>query len=48
VKGIASGIMELLSDEDGRRRLGSAASKTVREQFDVALAASRLKTLFAG
>jgi glycosyltransferase involved in cell wall biosynthesis len=46
VDGISSGIIELLGSADKRRQLGSAASKTVREQFDIAEAAKRLKTLF--
>ena len=47
VEGIASGIIELLRNEEKRKQLGEAASKKVREQFDIALAANRLKTLFA-
>ena len=47
VQGISSGIMELLSDERLRRRLGSAASKKVAERFDIDHAARRLKVLFA-
>jgi glycosyltransferase involved in cell wall biosynthesis len=46
VDGISSGIIELLRDPDKRSRLGSAGSKKVKEQFDVAHAARRLKTLF--
>ena len=46
VDGISSGIIELLGNADKRRRLGSAASKKVREQFDVVEAAKRLRTLF--
>ena len=46
VDGISSGIIELLHSAEKRRQLGSAASKKVREQFDVAQAAKRLKTLF--
>ncbi len=47
VEGISSGIIDLLQDVQKRRRLGSAASKKVREQFDVTQAASRLRALFA-
>jgi glycosyltransferase involved in cell wall biosynthesis len=46
VEGISSGIIELLLDAQKRRQLGSAGAKKVREQFDVNLAASRLKALF--
>jgi glycosyltransferase involved in cell wall biosynthesis len=46
VEGIASGIIELLSDENKRERLGRAASQKVMEQFDIIQAANRLKTLF--
>jgi glycosyltransferase involved in cell wall biosynthesis len=46
VHGIASGIFELLRNAEKRRQLGGAGSKKVREQFDVAQAAQRLKTLF--
>ena len=46
VKGISSGILELLRDAEKRRQLGAAASKKVTEQFDIALAANRLKALF--
>jgi glycosyltransferase involved in cell wall biosynthesis len=46
VEGVASGIIELLRNAEKRRQLGEAASKKVREQFDVAQAAKRLKTLF--
>jgi len=46
VDGIASGIVELLCNPDKRGQLGDAASKKVREQFDVVQAAKRLKTLF--
>jgi len=46
VQGISSGIIELLRNAHKRRQLGSAGSKKVREQFDVAQAAKRLKTLF--
>jgi len=46
VQGIASGIFELLRNAEKRRQLGGAGSKKVREQFDVAQAAKRLKTLF--
>jgi glycosyltransferase involved in cell wall biosynthesis len=47
VKGISSGIIELLGNAEERRQLGSIASKKVREQFDVMQAAKRLKALFA-
>ena len=46
VDGISSGIIELLRSAEKRRQLGSAGSKKVREQFDVAQAAKQLKTLF--
>lgn len=46
VAGISSGIIELLGNVEKSRRFGSAASKKVREQFDIAHAAMRLKTLF--
>jgi glycosyltransferase involved in cell wall biosynthesis len=46
VEGISSGILELLRNPDKRRQLGEAASKTVREEFDVVQAARRLKALF--
>jgi glycosyltransferase involved in cell wall biosynthesis len=46
VQGIAAGIVELLRDEQQRRRFGEAGSKKVVEQFDVAQAANRLKSLF--
>jgi glycosyltransferase involved in cell wall biosynthesis len=46
VEGISSGIIELLRNAEKRRQLGAAGSKKVREQFDVAQAAKRLKTLF--
>jgi glycosyltransferase involved in cell wall biosynthesis len=46
VEGIASGIAELLRDAQRRSELGRAASKKVMEQFDIAQAAKRLKTLF--
>jgi glycosyltransferase involved in cell wall biosynthesis len=46
VDGISSGIIELLGNADKRRQLGSAGSKKVREQFDIAEAAKQLKTLF--
>ena len=46
VDGISSGILELLRNVEKRTRLGEAASKKVTEQFDIALAANRLKTLF--
>jgi glycosyltransferase involved in cell wall biosynthesis len=47
VEGISSGIVDLLGDAEKRRQLGSAASKTVAEQFDLARAAQQLKALFA-
>jgi glycosyltransferase involved in cell wall biosynthesis len=46
VDGISSGILELLSNADKRRQLGSEASKKVREQFSIDQAAMQLKTLF--
>lgn len=46
IDGISSGIIELLRNADKRRQLGDAGSKKVREQFDVAQAAKKLKTLF--
>jgi glycosyltransferase involved in cell wall biosynthesis len=46
VEGISSGITELLRDAEKRRQLGDAALKKVTEQFDIALAANRLKALF--
>jgi glycosyltransferase involved in cell wall biosynthesis len=46
VQGISSGILELLRNPEKRRQLGDAASKKVKEQFDVAQAAKRLKSLF--
>ena len=46
VDGISSGILELLRDAEKRRQFGGAASKKVTEQFDIALAANRLKALF--
>ena len=46
VDGISSGILELLKDAEKRRQFGKAGSKKVNEQFDIALAANRLKTLF--
>ncbi|HMD81442.1 MAG TPA: glycosyltransferase, partial [Anaerolineales bacterium] len=47
VEGISSGITELLRNAEKRRQLGEAALKKVTEQFDVTLAANRLKALFA-
>ena len=47
VEGIASGIIELLHNAEKRRQLGSAGSKKVMEQFDIAQAANHLKVLFA-
>ena len=46
VDGISSGIIELLGNADKRRRLGNAASKKVREQFNIDQAAKQLKILF--
>jgi glycosyltransferase involved in cell wall biosynthesis len=46
VEGISSGITELLRNPEKRRQMGDAGSKKVREQFDVAQAAQRLKALF--
>ena len=46
VAGISSGMIELLRNAEKRRQLGEAGSKKVRENFDVAQAAKRLKTLF--
>jgi glycosyltransferase involved in cell wall biosynthesis len=46
VEGISSGIIELLQNAQKRAQLGNAAAKRVREQFDVTLAANRLKALF--
>jgi glycosyltransferase involved in cell wall biosynthesis len=46
IDGISSGILELLRNVEKRRQLGSAGSKKVMEQFDIAQAAKRLKTLF--
>jgi glycosyltransferase involved in cell wall biosynthesis len=46
VDGISAGIIELLSNADKRRQLGSAASRKVREQFNIDQAALQLKTLF--
>jgi glycosyltransferase involved in cell wall biosynthesis len=46
VAGIASGILDLLCNEDRRKQLGRAASKKVTEQFDIIQAAYRLKALF--
>jgi glycosyltransferase involved in cell wall biosynthesis len=46
VEGIASGIIELLRSGEKRRQFGEAASKKVREQFDITQAANRLKALF--
>lgn len=47
VEGFSSGISELLRNPQKRRQFGSAASRKVREQFDIAQAAERLKVLFA-
>jgi glycosyltransferase involved in cell wall biosynthesis len=46
VDGISSGILELLENVEKRRQFGSAASKKVREQFDIDQAARQLRTLF--
>ncbi|HET9909575.1 MAG TPA: glycosyltransferase, partial [Anaerolineales bacterium] len=46
VDGISLGITELLRDAEKRAQLGAAALKKVTEQFDVRLAADRLKALF--
>ena len=46
IEGISTGIIELLRNPEKRRQLGDAASKKVKEQFDVAQAAKRLKTIF--
>ena len=46
VEGISSGIIELLGNVEKRRQFGRAASKKVREQFDIVQAAQQLKTLF--
>jgi len=46
VENISSGILELLCNPEKRRQLGDAAAKKVKEQFDIAQAAQRLKALF--
>jgi glycosyltransferase involved in cell wall biosynthesis len=46
VEGISAGIIDLLRNPERQRQFGSAASKKVKEQFDIAQAAQRLKTLF--
>ena len=46
VEGISSGIIELLGNAEKRKQFGRAASKKVREQFDIVQAAQQLKTLF--
>ena len=46
IDGISSGITELLRNAEKRRQLGDAALKKVTEQFDITLAANRLKALF--
>jgi glycosyltransferase involved in cell wall biosynthesis len=46
VEGISSGIIELLNSVEKRRQLGCAASKKIREQFDITQAAQCLKSLF--
>jgi glycosyltransferase involved in cell wall biosynthesis len=47
VEGISSGILELLGNAEKRSQFGAAASKKVKEQFDLAVAAQQLKTLFS-
>jgi glycosyltransferase involved in cell wall biosynthesis len=46
VESISLGIIELLRDVEKRRHFGEAASKKVNAQFDIAVAANRLKALF--
>jgi glycosyltransferase involved in cell wall biosynthesis len=46
VEGVSSGIIELLSSAEKRSQFGNAASKKVKEQFDLDVAAQQLKTLF--
>jgi glycosyltransferase involved in cell wall biosynthesis len=46
VDGISLGIVELLGNVEKSRQFGSAASKKVREQFDIAQAARHLIALF--
>ena len=46
VESISLGIIELLRNSEKRRQFGEAASKKVNEQFDIAVAANRLKALF--
>jgi len=46
VESISSGIIELLRSAEKRRQFGEAASKKVNEQFDITVAANRLKDLF--
>jgi glycosyltransferase involved in cell wall biosynthesis len=46
VENIASGIITLLHDAEKRRRFGEAASRKIKEQFDLARAAQQLKALF--
>jgi len=46
VEGISAGIIELLHNAEKRRQLGRAASQKVAEEFDLTLAANRLRTLF--
>ncbi|HEY6073933.1 MAG TPA: glycosyltransferase family 4 protein [Anaerolineales bacterium] len=43
---ISSGIIELLHNAHKRSQLGSAASKKVREQFNITRAANRLRDVF--
>ena len=47
VEGISSGIIELLHNAEKRRQLGRAASKKVKEQFDITQSAKPSKSLFA-
>lgn len=46
VEGISSGIIELLHNMEKREKLGRAASRKVREQFDITHSAQSLKSLF--
>jgi glycosyltransferase involved in cell wall biosynthesis len=45
-EGISTGMLELLGNLEKRRQFGSAASKKVREHFNIEQAARQLKTLF--
>jgi glycosyltransferase involved in cell wall biosynthesis len=47
VEEIASGIIELLNDQEKRRMLGQAAARKVAEQFNITQAANHLRALFA-